>query len=73
MDHSGCPRIKDFRVVGVIAAGLTKFKPDEYRHRLWFAAPEILNVAEILSILSRKADIFSFSMVVVEVGHRCSP
>ena len=70
MDHSGCPRIKDFGVVSVIAAGLTKFKPDEYRHRLWCAVPEILNGAEILS---RKADVFSFAMVVVEVGHRCSP
>ena len=68
VDDTGCPRITDFGLA-MVAQNQDSIRSaqGDHGHTARWTAPEILNE---LGTYSKKADVFAFAMVMVEVRHR---
>ena len=67
MNDSGCARITDFGEATLVKdENSVESDPDVPAFTLRWAAPEVLEGG----IISKKADIFSFVMLIIEESHR---
>ena len=67
MDAAGRARITGFGLATVCPnLGSTRNAPDEHEYSVRWTAPEILDGR---GTYSEEADVFSFAMVMIEVGH----
>lgn len=68
VDPNGCARITDIGLFAVAQYQVSlQNVPGNYQHRVYWAAPEIL---ETPGAYSKEADVFAFAGVVIEVRRK---